>query len=1172
MLGRDTDGSGNGRAMSETPRPADSDVREWMCTIFADRGGSAVVDALWPPGVPVDDVCRSGALLCAVANALCPGCCPARPYVGPVAYLQLANSDCYIRAAGSVLGLHAPPPFTASDVYEGRARIAAHLRALGSVHQKTARRTLLTAHGSTARSRSLLSLSNAGEAAVLAEEEAENSRPPSTELEAELVSWANSHMPEGSQSRFCNLGPDVRTGVKLLRLAEGIGAGFWAPCATGDGERLALWQRTQNATRFVQWVAQNSPSSGTRVEDVCTPADITRGNAAAVVKLLRVLRESCDVEYSYQAALRDDDKSTGSSLSPPSPAGMSPTLLAPTASSGLVAAFSLAPPSGRSSKSPHKEKTLAFEEVDLQPSQHRPLESDADIIAAVAAMGSPVSPVSAASSCSSTPSVVADAPSAGSFQVTSPASREASGDHRESEASEVAVVPKADVTAAISELLGDTAEGACASALTKEHKKSKSRSTRGASLSKHKHSKSTRDKDDKAKEPREPPEPQAANADRDKPPPPSEAKSSKDKHSSKPHKRGKSAAAPPEAREARGAPLYVAATATATSLPAAVGAKPQASESAALTQACPRGETMHASLMWDRMQFERHKRPDSSNSSAAAALLKPLDLDELKKKYREAQRAKAAQNAKSYVVTEEQRSRWPGIEVVLADPVLRADFRSFTTTEIADENLEFLEATEVWERLRESPGGREMSVALASKIMLAFFSDESAQALNVSHDVRAALEAAVREGRLTPSMWDAARTEVMRMLKLDLYPRWIAVKEAGIPLAQDPGAMVSPQPLSPNGELPQPSRFLYARPPSPTVGESLAGLKKQGDKSPSRARVRRAKMRVRERLVKQLVESEAAYVETINAVVSCVADPLAHTKAVPESTLFSVFSNLPLLLAQHRNLLGKLQALLESWTPESTVGDVFLASTQFFLMYSVYARNFPKSLVLLRVMKRDFALQFSLCMKLLQSSPSFSASFTVESVLELPMKRLERYASLLKDLHDYTPPEHADFEYTRRAVDWAEGVRVGVEAGVDWQSLSAAENLLSIVDSMSESVSVDLLVPGVAFLREECFARVTVTEPRKVIEEPQVFLFSNRLLVCTCATDASSSSVPYTVEYSCGLQVKEPPRLETDEVMNLVLRLSLPAGGCDVVLAPLSDLDAKVWFKELTARCKTTAC
>jgi hypothetical protein len=157
----------------------------------------------------------------------------------------------------------------------------------------------------------------------------------------------------------------------------------------------------------------------------------------------------------------------------------------------------------------------------------------------------------------------------------------------------------------------------------------------------------------------------------------------------------------------------------------------------------------------------------------------------------------------------------------------------------------------------------------------------------------------------------------------------------------------------------------------------------------------------RTRIVKEIVETEEAYVRKLSLVVDDFLSLLQNnvraveTGSLPEEELIlstdkqeRLFSNLRIIRDLNRNFLQSLQERFGAWGEASLLGDLFLNFGPFFKMYTEYVNNHDKATHLLKRFReeRKYARFQQAMSKLEQQYGLDLASFLI-----MPIQRVPRY-------------------------------------------------------------------------------------------------------------------------------------------------------------------------------------
>jgi hypothetical protein len=127
------------------------------------------------------------------------------------------------------------------------------------------------------------------------------SAPMDAEQES-LLLWANTQLlrANAAQHTLKNLSTDVRDGVKLARLVQVVtkvnSIGAYNP------QPSQMWHAMQNASAVLRFLSSHTFEK----PEGCRASDIVMGNATAVCRLLKFLRDKFDLDYLFSTLVGDD--------------------------------------------------------------------------------------------------------------------------------------------------------------------------------------------------------------------------------------------------------------------------------------------------------------------------------------------------------------------------------------------------------------------------------------------------------------------------------------------------------------------------------------------------------------------------------------------------------------------------------------------------------------------------------------------------------------------------------------------------------------------------------------------------------------------------------------------------------------------------------------------------
>jgi len=252
--------------------------------------------------------------------------------------------------------------------------------------------------------------------------------------------------------------------------------------------------------------------------------------------------------------------------------------------------------------------------------------------------------------------------------------------------------------------------------------------------------------------------------------------------------------------------------------------------------------------------------------------------------------------------------------------------------------------------------------------------------------------------------------------------------------ASDPGAVVSPV-------------------QSPPI--SKHERKKTHRKQRSRDKLEQKQLKEKEemmdkrlRVVRELLESERAHVNSLGIVVERYLRPLIQSDIIEFSTIRAIFSNLELIRNWNQTFLAALEAHLECG---DTFGDLFMEMIPFMRqLYTQYNENYDHAMVTYEKAKknRSFA-QF-----LEKTQKETNEQKDLLTYLYLPVQRMLAYDSLLKDILQLTPVHHPDYAHLNNSLTTLRDIEFS--ATLRAQQRKNINKVLSIQNNIDDDIHLAL--------------------------------------------------------------------------------------------------------------------
>jgi len=270
------------------------------------------------------------------------------------------------------------------------------------------------------------------------------------------------------------------------------------------------------------------------------------------------------------------------------------------------------------------------------------------------------------------------------------------------------------------------------------------------------------------------------------------------------------------------------------------------------------------------------------------------------------------------------------------------------------------------------------------------------------------------------------------------------------------------------------------------------------DEEQKKAAEKEAKrVRLRNRSIQELVETERAYVRDLKVLTEVYIMPLTPSKQMtilnPEQHRL-LFNNIPSLISLNTNFLTALEALYKEWDPTSTkIADEFLQFAPFFNMYQSYLNSHEQAAGLvskLYIRSSKF--------KTFVDAAQFDAKcngLDIKSYLVKPLQRITKYSLLLRELTKHTLPLHPDYEDLQLAMVKITAVNASIN-----ENMKTFDQRQKVRDIAARfTTNVDLVSPARYFIKEGKLTKIC----RKKDIEYIFILFSDLLIYGEKASDTS---------------------------------------------------------------------
>jgi hypothetical protein len=233
----------------------------------------------------------------------------------------------------------------------------------------------------------------------------------------------------------------------------------------------------------------------------------------------------------------------------------------------------------------------------------------------------------------------------------------------------------------------------------------------------------------------------------------------------------------------------------------------------------------------------------------------------------------------------------------------------------------------------------------------------------------------------------------------------------------------------------------------------------------------------RQKVVKEIFESEQTYISQLHTIVNLFLKPLREDNPglISAHDVSIIFHNIEDILAVNTELFNFMQ--------QQTLGEAFSYLGPFLKIYGTYASNFGLgNETLERLLKENN--QFKNFIEMQESQPECN-NLNLPSLLITPVQRIPRYRLLLTELLKYTKRTHIEYLKINNATQQIASVASYINEFI--RKHDNAQKMLKIQSSLSGKFMPGIVVPGRTFIKEGKLMKVCRRRPK----ERMVFLFSD---------------------------------------------------------------------------------
>ncbi|XP_014204695.1 FYVE, RhoGEF and PH domain-containing protein 3-like [Copidosoma floridanum] len=217
---------------------------------------------------------------------------------------------------------------------------------------------------------------------------------------------------------------------------------------------------------------------------------------------------------------------------------------------------------------------------------------------------------------------------------------------------------------------------------------------------------------------------------------------------------------------------------------------------------------------------------------------------------------------------------------------------------------------------------------------------------------------------------------------------------------------------------------------------------------------------LRAQTIQEILTSEVAYLRQLEIIKEYFMTPLLKRRLLSQSSYTTLFENIETLYNVNGELLNELRQ-----NPEN-VAQAFRKLAPFFKLYSVYAYNYKRALVLLQeIQQNDLTTMEFISSQ--ETRPEVNSKLS--SLLIAPIQRVPRYRLLLKEVLRHTTPRQKDYNDLQASLVEIEKVASHINALV--AEYEDAQKLLELQKHISGRIN--LIKPGRKLIRQGPLMRVS---------------------------------------------------------------------------------------------------
>ena len=286
------------------------------------------------------------------------------------------------------------------------------------------------------------------------------------------------------------------------------------------------------------------------------------------------------------------------------------------------------------------------------------------------------------------------------------------------------------------------------------------------------------------------------------------------------------------------------------------------------------------------------------------------------------------------------------------------------------------------------------------------------------------------------------------------------------------------------------------------------------------------------KLLKEIVNTEKSYVDSLRALNKVYVDPLRMVADVPKGAIFThkdldiIFLNITVIIKVNEAFLGELLEEEKKWPNVNYAPILKKAATKFKGCYTRYVNNFDKAAgTLLTIGTSDKPADKDKLRYLVGSARHPDAKGRdLRSFLIQPVQRVPRYRMLLDELLNHTDEDHAERADIQEALETV--ITLAKSFNEDKRAAEDHAILKEVFEKFCDKDARDLKAELNSFERKFIKEGSLVKQRLSHRQRRQLFLFSDILLYAEAGVACKGFKLKGKIQLLDGTRVESLPSTE----------------------------------------------